>query len=91
MVSDPPTPTKNDMILFSGVLEVACHGSRYDPDYATIQIASFAIMIRKRQFNLQGLSIHKEVWGILKQRFNLSVLDLVSTTGSIYSYWWTEI
>jgi len=51
MISDPPTPTKNDMILFSGVLEVACHGSRYDPDYATIQIASFAIMIRKRQFN----------------------------------------
>ena len=28
MVSDPPTPTKNDMILFSGVLEVACQGSR---------------------------------------------------------------
>jgi len=30
----------------------------------------------------------KEVWGILKQRFNLSVLDLlVSTAGSIYNYW----
>ena len=33
----------------------------------------------------------KEVWGILKQWFNLSVLDSVNTTGSIYSYWWTEI
>ena len=30
----------------------------------------------------------KEVWSILKQWFNLSVLDSVSTTGSIYSYWW---
>ena len=29
----------------------------------------------------------KEVWGIIKQWFNLSVLDTVSEVGSIYSFW----
>ena len=29
----------------------------------------------------------KKVWGIIKQWFNLSVLDTVSEVGSIYSFW----
>jgi len=87
MVSDPPTPTKNDMILFSGVLEVACHGwrSRLCDD------TDCKLCNNDQETPVQlckDCPFTKEVWGILKQRFNLSVLDLlVSTAGSIYNYW----
>ena len=87
MVSDPPTPTKNDMILFSGVLEVACQGSRS----RLCDDTDCKLCNNDQETPVQlckDCPFTKEVWGILKQWFNLSVLDSVNTTGSIYSYWW---
>ena len=65
MVSDPPTPTKNDMILFSGVLEVACHGWRSRLcDDTDCKLCSND---QETPFHLcKDCPFTKEVWGILK-------------------------
>lgn len=36
----------------------------------------------------KNCSFTKEVWGIIKQWFNLSILDSVNTARSLHAYWW---